>query len=380
MTPRPRRLALLLACWLILPTAPVWAAAVQEETVRLPVAIGGHDYTLDALVVRPPGDGRLPVALITHGASPNNPRAATLDWLRGWAHDLANRGWLAVAVMRRGYGASDGDVAETGGTCASPDVGRYLDDHADDLQAALRSIARRPDADMGRVLAIGDSAGGAAVLALAARADVPLAAAVTVSGGLSGSEPFRYGGACALYEADLVWNLARFGRTVRAPTLWLYAENDGWFRPGLVARMRAAFIGSGGPATGASAELVMLPPFGDDGHAMFFQDAGRGLLLPELDRFLRAHGLPTWDEATFAPLLARLSPHDRAGVETYLAQPTEKALAVSPGGATYWRFGERRLPDARDKALASCKEQSGAECTLAAENFGLPDQVPTHPE
>lgn len=132
---------------------PAGPIEVVEDAARLAVTIGSKEYAFDALVVRLPGEGKLPVALITHGASPGDPRAATTDWLRGWAHDLAHRGWLAVAVMRRGYGGSDGEVADDAGTCAMPDVGRDLDAHADDLEAALRSIARRPDADMGRVLA-----------------------------------------------------------------------------------------------------------------------------------------------------------------------------------------------------------------------------------
>jgi len=274
-------------------------AAVIENSDRLPVIIGSRDYALDALIVRRPGMDKLPVALITHGANPGDPRAATTEWLTGWAHDLAHRGWLAVAVMRRGYGKSEGEVADDAGTCTAPDVGRYLDAHADDLEATLRSIAQRPDADMDHVVAIGDSAGGAAVMALAARSSVRLSAVVNVSGGLGRRlGPFRPDPACAQYDSDLVWNFARFGSTAHMPTLWLYAENDSWFRPGLVGRLRAAFTGSGGKAG-----LVMLPPFQGDGHTMFFAPGGRQLLLPELDGFLRANGLPTWDEATFATLL-----------------------------------------------------------------------------
>lgn len=320
-----------------------------------------------------PGEGKLPVALVTHGSSLGDPRGATLDWLRGWVHDLAHRGWLAVAVMRRGYGGSDGEVADDAGTCATPDVGRYLDAHADDLQAALRSIARRPDADMGRVMAIGDSSGGAAAMALAARPSVTLSAVVNVSGGLGRRlGPFRPDPACALLESDLVWNLARFGAAAHMPTLWLYAENDSWFRPGLVGRMRAAFTGAGGRA-----ELVMLPPFRDDGHALFHKPGGKRLLLPELDRFLRANKLPTWDEAPFAPLLARLPDGDRSSFQDHLRlDPAEKALALAPGGGVHWAYGQRTAAEARSRALAHCKERAGVDCTLAADNFRLLTQAP----
>lgn len=351
-------------------------ANVTEEPARLPVTIGGRDYALDALVVRRPGDDKLPVALITHGSSLGDPRAATLGWLQGWAHDLAHRGWLSVAVMRRGYGKSDGDAVDDAGTCAAPDVARYLDAQADDLEATLRAIAKRPDVDMGHVLAIGNSAGGAAVMALAARPTAQLSAVVNISGGLGRSlGPFHPDPACASYESDLVWNFARFGVTARMPTLWLYAENDSFFRPGLVGRMRAAFTGSGGKA-----ELVMQPPFRNDGHALFGTPNGRQLILPELDSFLRANGLPSWDAAAFAPLLARLSSKDRQGVKAYLRLPTEKALAVGPEAGMYWQYNERNLDDARSKVLAHCKEQVKAECALVAENFNPVSQPPQPPE
>lgn len=370
----PAVLALLLACSGAARSADATAPAdAVEDAARLGVTIGGKDYALDALVVRLPGEGRLPIALITHGSSPGDPRAATIDWLRGWAHDMAHRGWLAVAVMRRGYGGSEGEVADDAGTCAMPDVGRYLDAHADDLEAALRSIARRPDADMGRVLAIGDSSGGAAVMALAARPSVTLSAVVNVSGGFGHRlGPFRPDPACPLFEADLVWNFARFGTAAHMPTLWLYAENDGWFRPGLVGRMRAAFTGSGGRA-----QLAMLPPFKDDGHALFFAPGGKRLLLPEVDGFLRANGLPTWDGTVFQPLIARLSPGDAQEVQDYLRLGTaEKALALAPGGRAWWWEGGQTAADVRNRALAFCKEKAGVDCTLAVDNFRPLVQAP----
>lgn len=370
----PAVLALLLACSGAARSAdePAAPADVVEDAARLAVTIGGKDYALDALIVRLPGEGKLPVALITHGASPGKPRAAAIDGLRGWARDLAHRGWLAVAVMRRGYGESDGEVAEDRGDCASPDAGRYLDAHADDLEAALRSIGRRSDADMDRVLAVGDSAGGAAVMALAARPSVQLTAVVNISGGLTALAPFQRDPACAPVEADLVWNFARFGRTAHMPTLWLYAENDGLFRPGLVSRMRAAFTGTGGRA-----ELVMLPPFRNDGHALFYASGGTRWLLPELDRFLRANKLPTWDGAAFEPLLARLSFTDAQTVQYYLQSlTTEKALALAPGGGVSWWQGAPTIAEARNSVLANCKKKQGVDCTLAADNFRPLVQAP----
>ncbi len=360
------------------PDPPADPAAVIEDAAPLQVDIHGHHYALDALVVRRPGTERLPVALITHGNVDGDPRSAGMQWLQGWAHDLANRGWLAVAVMRRGYGRSEGDAFDDAGSCALPDVGRYLDANADDLAAALQTVALRPDADMDHVIAIGDSAGGAEVLALAARNAPHLSAVVNVSGGLGRREaPFHPEPGCGAYDADLVWNFARFGSTARMPTLWLYAENDSWFRPGLVARMRAAYTGAGGHA-----QLTLLPPFGADGHTLFYAEGGRQILLPVLDRFLRAHGLPSWDRASFAPLLARLSHADWWAFESYLnSQPSEKAVAFGPHGGVYWQQGSPSLEDAKQKALAYCRKQAKAECRLVAEDYDLVPMAATseHP-
>ena len=258
-------LFLLLACLDVARAAVEQPAPsdAAEERVPLPVAIGGKRYMLDSLAVRLPGEGRLPVVLITHDTIQGDGERANIGVLSGGAHDLAQRGWLAVAVMRRGYGDSDGELADDPGEYDSPDAARLLEPQADDLEAALRSIGRRPDTDMSRVLAVGESTGGAVLLALAARPSVKLSAVVNVSGGIACSGPFVRDPQCVQLDADVVWNFAQFGIAARMPTLWLYPENDSLFRPGLVSRMHAAFTGTGGRA-----ELVMLPPFGDDGRAL----------------------------------------------------------------------------------------------------------------
>ena len=364
-----------------LAAAVVWAvlmvtgAAAQEEggpgrlsveTAPLHVEIKGKDYALDTLVMRRRGADMLPVALMTDGSSAGGPRLMQMDSISLWVDQFARRGWLAVGVMRRGYGHSDGELIDNSGSCAAPAVGDYLERQADDLQATLDAIGKRPDADMSQVLLMGQSAGGATVMALAARLPSRVAAVVNVSGGLlTNGGDFRLDPDCEADRSDLVWNFARFGKTAHMPTLWLYAENDGFFSPGLVARMRSAFVGAGGKA-----ELVMLPPFGADGHTMFYAPGGPQRLLPPVDRFLRGHGLPTWDEAPFASLSATLSPQSQNGLEYYLQSlPTEKALALGPNGLLYWRYRERDALAARQAALAACEKQAGAACRLVAQDF-----------
>jgi hypothetical protein len=83
---------------------------VEEHTfLKVPSDKGG--YRLEALVVRPAkADGRLPIALITHGknAAAAENQAVRPELFRAQARDFAARGWLAVVVIRRGFGQSDG--------------------------------------------------------------------------------------------------------------------------------------------------------------------------------------------------------------------------------------------------------------------------------
>ncbi len=118
-----------------------------------------------------------------------------------------------------------------------------------------------------------------------------------------------------------------------------------------------------------------------DGPALFYAEGGKQWLLPELDRFLRAHKLPSWDEASFASLLKSLAPADRQSVESYLtAQPSEKALALGLHGGAYWHQRSATLEEARRDTLTYCRKQTGANCHLAAYSCQRRPKIPCLPE
>jgi dienelactone hydrolase len=255
-----------------------------EERTFLTVAGSKRPYRLEALVVRPAKtDGRLPVALITHGknllASEN--QAFRADLMLPQARDLAARGWLAVAVIRRGYGLSDGIPGVSRGaaymSCQNSDLVRGFDIEADDLVGALEALAARQDADLSRVIAVGQSLGGGTVLAFAARKPAGLRAVVNISGGV-----WRSAGNGVCDHADLVGAMASFGSRTSVPSLWLYAENDSLFPPVLVTRMRDAYAQAGGQA-----ELRMFPPVLGDGHALFSNEKARKKWLQSFDAFMQ---------------------------------------------------------------------------------------------
>ena len=342
-------------------------SAVVEEEIFLNVTIEGRRHSLDAMIVKPAGaQGRLPVALITHGQhfdEAENKKIRARQRI-GQARDFAHRGWLAVVVIRPGFGRSSGSFVP-GPDCERQDFARTLERIALTLAAAIETIGRRPDADISRVVAVGASVGGAAALALGARYPKGLVAAVNLSGGI---KPRTRSKSCEP-GPNFAAAMRRFGARSKIPTLWLYSENDSYFPPSLARALHAAYT-----ETGGTAELRVLPPFGTDGHQFWGMFEGRRAALPLLDQFLRAHNLPTWDPARLTAALAadNLSDTARADLERYFTSgPSEKAFAVSETGRTSRWWGGGELADMREKSLASCQERAKIPCRILLENFDL---------
>jgi dienelactone hydrolase len=343
-----------------------------EERTFLTVQNDKGRFRLEALVVKPAkADGRLPIALITHGknAKAAENQALRADMMLPQARDFAARGWLAVVVLRRGFGQSDGLPGVSRGAaymaCENADLARGFEVEADDLDGALKVVAARPDADGSRAIAIGQSLGGGVVLAFAARRPAGLLGVVNVSGGAWRTN--GEGNVCQ--HADLVAAMATFGARTRIPTLWLYAENDSLFPPELVTRMRDAYAASGGRA-----ELRMFPPVVHDGHRLFADFGGRVKWLRAVDGFLQAHGMPNTNLARAEMVMSttKLAARSRPVVDEYLSTPAPKLLVATPSGAgAYWVANPNDIEGARKRLLTNCRERSGAECTVVMENNEL---------
>jgi len=70
-------------------------------------------------------------------------RAIRASYMIGPERDLARRGWLAAAVVRRDYGRSD-DALLVPLTCRGTSFDRRFSSEADDLQAALDFLTPAP--------------------------------------------------------------------------------------------------------------------------------------------------------------------------------------------------------------------------------------------
>jgi dienelactone hydrolase len=237
---------------------------------------------LVARLYRPPGAGPFPLVVVNHGASRDRD-ATTPAWLEhyvGPARWFAAHGFASLLLMRRAYGGSEGDWAESYGSCADPTYDEVGHETARDLRAGVDFVRSRADVDPHRLVLVGHSAGAHGALALASEGLPGLLGVINFAGGRGAERS----GHCA--SERLVATMARYASTTRVPTLWIYAENDDAFRPPLVRRMHEAYVNAGGRA-----DLVMLPPSGPNGHSVFNRAGATSQWGPPVERFLARLGL-----------------------------------------------------------------------------------------
>lgn len=344
-----------------------------EEATFLTVKSGSGSYRLEALIVRSAdAKGRLPIAVLTHG-KPRLP--ADMAKVRGslfapQARDLAYRGYLAVAVIRRGYGLSGGTPGQATNaayaTCDLAALRQYFAVESDDLHGALQAVAERADADATRVIAIGASVGGGAALALAARNTPGLKAVVNLAGATRLTDAQ---GKLVCPQDTPIAALASFGKGTTTPTLWIYSDNDSNFGPDAARKVHAAYVAQGG-----AAELKIVPSLQPaDGHNVFELPAGRQHWLAALDPFLRRHKLPTWNAQQMKMVMQRfkIAPTSGPWLEGYFSLYTPKVLAQAPNGVPSYTAATSGLEAARKGALAGCEKAAKMPCRVIMENFNV---------
>ena len=361
-----------LFAWAILWLNLVWPAIADEsglveDTSPLRIEIDHHRYSVEAFIARPERGARFPVMVITHGSLPLKLGVGNTD--PQWARTMASRGWLAVAVSRRGFGNSEGANRSGSGWCDHPDAQGSLNHQAVDIEAALVAISTRHDADMTRIVLMGRSMGGPLMLAVAARGKVPVSAVVNVSGGIRLWSRKDGIVACEAFEQDMAESFRRMGQDLRIPTLWIYGETDELFPPDLARRYRDAFVAGGGRA-----EFVIFPKADWTGHGMFNNRQGQQHMLPLIDQFAENNALPGVDRDFESRVLARLNSADQALGRKYVREVmNEKALAAADGGgrgAAWWEY-DGSHQEAMRRAVSECEKWHHANCHLVAVNNTL---------
>jgi dienelactone hydrolase len=288
------RLATLLLLFASLITPPraddqAISRPIREEMWALPLPLPMFAY-----LARPVGGGPFPLVIMNHGVS-LNPRDRSFFppvEFRDAAKWFANRGYLVVAPVGTGYGASAIDIPEHGlygpffskvGKCSNPNFRApglavaQVDLWIIDYMAAEKRIIPTG------VIVVGQSAGGWASIALSSLNPPQVKAIIVFAAGRGGRIDGKPNNNCA--PDRLVETTAEFGRTSRVPMLWIYIENDTFFGPALSKRMHEAFSAAGGKA-----EYHLVPPFGDDGHFLIGSRDAVPIWSPLVAKFLDEQG------------------------------------------------------------------------------------------
>lgn len=243
---------------------------LREEIVKIPHTLkqanakpGDKPLELAGTLFQPLGPGPFPVVVLSHGSPSRGADRVLLGRYRVIAQikSLVGQGLAVLVPMRRGYGVSGGDYAESIGYCAEPRYDKTGLESTHDLRAAVAFIRTRRSLDANTIVLMGQSAGGFASIA-AASAQLPgVVAVVNLSGGRGGNG--MDGIPC---RTDLLAKtIAEYAKTLRVPVLWFYVENDKYFGPTAAKTMFEAFQTAGGRG-----KLVMHPPYGNDGHLLFY--------------------------------------------------------------------------------------------------------------
>ena len=337
-----------------------------EERVRI-AAPGGYDIA--ATILRPQHDGRFGAVVLNHGVPVSTEERAreSSDLLIGAASVFARRGYVVVMPLRRGFGATGGDLAEDPGTCRNPDYRKGDAAAAEDVMAAYDYARNLPYVDPSRMILAGQSAGGMVSISTAAtRAPQGLVAVLSFAAGRGGNPGATPGVPCAVEPMAQLFD--ELGKRVRVPVLFHYAENDQFFNPPTTKYWYERFI-----AGGSSAEYVMQPSFGRDGHYIFSDMVGVRYWLPAVERFLAKNKL-TFErlDATEPDVQALLAVDKLPAFGTQACRSLYRAFLESPGPRAFALSGDGRcgfaggLQDAPDVALRQCSAVAKQPCALYA--------------
>jgi poly(3-hydroxybutyrate) depolymerase len=153
------------------PAAPVTMKWVAREFVMPePGLFGG----LDVLKVEVDRPGKHPLALLTHGTATDPvERSHVTPWsFMPQAIWFAQRGFVVLVVVRKGYGRSSGQEDGVHGGCQKSWGGSFTEsgeESAADLRAAIKFAGTLPEVDPDTVVSAGVSTGGFAQVALLCR-------------------------------------------------------------------------------------------------------------------------------------------------------------------------------------------------------------------
>ena len=281
---------------------PVEAASydITEKIRQTQITVKGRDYTLDGKLYRPRAEGRFPLVVLAHGTCGKRCRKNyKQSRLAAPARVFARSGYVAYTFNRIGYGNSDGyrgkayqAFAGMGG-CNTQNYRRAARRTGLQVRLVIEALSGAEFVDSGRVLAVGQSGGGSAVLGLTEGPE-PHGTVAGLKGVISTAGAL--GGSCAngdylgpgFFNDNMVAAYRSFGQRSETPVLMVYAENDP--RTVRAGSWRNAYTEAGGKA-----KLVVLPKQGNSpkqAHRFFYGAWSTEAWKPPFNEFLSSLGLP----------------------------------------------------------------------------------------
>ncbi len=253
-------------------SAPVARPRVVAEIESERLNISGGPFPLSADLLVPTGGGPFPAVIYNHGSE----REPSLRWLGGTARWLRARGFVALFPYRRGRPGSGGEFWKVGVYALPPAqqpaaMVSAFESELEDVQAAVRWLAKRPEVDPHRIAVAGCSIGGLLSL-LAAERGEGIRAAIDFAGG------------SILWDRnpELRARMKTAAQGARVPVFLLQAAND--YNTAPTRELDGVLSAAGKPHL-----AKVFPPFGGSesaGHAGFCNKA-QEVWGPAVEQFLK---------------------------------------------------------------------------------------------
>lgn len=233
-------------------------------------------------VCRPFTDTPAPLVVINHGSPPNaavRPRMQLGRCDQEASQWFLARGYVVAFPLRRGYGATGGEWAESYGSCNRADYFHAGLETARDINAAVQALTTLPFVRPDGVVIVGQSAGGWGTIAYDSVPHPHVSAFIVMAAGRGAHLHDRPNDNC--HPERLADAAARYGATATTPMLWIYALNDTYFRPAIAQALYQSFTAAGGHA-----DFEQPKRFDGEGHHLFFGPGGSEIWGPLVARYL----------------------------------------------------------------------------------------------
>jgi dienelactone hydrolase len=242
----------------------------------IPIQANGKPVFLEAMIYSPPGTGPFPLAIISPGKpDPGTDTRSVRPGFQSAAYWFVDRGFVVAVVSRRGYGRSQGEVADMVGTCATMDYVATAEQTALDIDGTIEFMTQQSNIS-DQVVLVGHSHGAFGNLGVAAGRPKSVVGIVNFAGGTGNW------GAANLWERvqrvffgnfcngsrSLLSALSQLGTRNSLPQIWLYALNDLTFDPEIAHAMFDVYR----KTSHAPITFVSLPPSAKSGHMLFAEE------------------------------------------------------------------------------------------------------------